>query len=292
MGNIEKPNIKKYEISVQKRLLKIIEDTIKEEKKENQINHLINQNIEKRNQSNFSKNFHENPYENICSILNLIYVNNTNSILKNSLYESMFNYDINDEKEQGSNKVKERINELIPDFLGDKTENEKIIDEKEKLSSKGSSKGIERINKLTPDVLDNKSENEKINAFEKVNSDSNCYLNENQINKIEESSERNFEKIKKKKHSKNPKHPPEIAINLNLKDIEKEVHLEKIYEEKKKKQKDNSNLKKNLTQININDKKNLSDKNFLKIFDSFIQPNKLEKDKIHNLKKRKIKNKK
>ncbi len=237
MGNTEKPNIKKYEISVQKRLLKIIEDTIKEEKKENQINHLINQNIEKRNQSNFSKNFHENPYENICSILNLIYVNNTNSILKNSLYESMFNYDINDEKEQGSNKVKERINELIPDFLGDKTENEKIIDEKEKLSSKGSSKGIERINKLTPDVLDNKSENEKINAFEKVNSDSNCYLNENQINKKEESSERNFEKIKKIKHSKNPKHPPEIAINLNLKDIEKEVHLEKIYEEKKKKTK-------------------------------------------------------
>ena len=81
-------------------------------------------------------------------------------------------------------------------------------------------------------------------------------------------------------------------INLNLKDIEKAVHLEKIYGEKKKQKDYNSNLKRNLTQININDKRNFDDKNFLKIYDDFIQPNKLEKDKIHNLKKRKIKSKK
>ena len=226
MGNTQKPNFKKYEIYVKKRLLKIIEDKINKEKKENQINNLINQNINKMNKSNFSKNFHEQPYETIYSIINLIYVNNTNSILNNSLYETMFNYDINDEKEKGSSKVKERINELIPDFLGDKTENEKIFDEKEK----GISKEKERINKSIPDVLDNKSENEKINSNEKVNSDSNKQINENK-----ESSKQNFEKIKKKKHSKNPKQLPVIGINLNLKDIEKAVHLEKIYGEKKNK---------------------------------------------------------
>ena len=283
MGNTQKPNFKKYEIYVKKRLLKIIEDKINKEKKENQINNLINQNINKMNKSNFSKNFHEQPYETIYSIINLIYVNNTNSILNNSLYETMFNYDINDEKEKGSSKVKERINELIPDFLGDKTENEKIFDEEKK----GSSREKERINKLIPDVLDNKSENEKINSNEKVNSDSNKQINENK-----ESSKQNFEKIKKKKHSKNPKQLPVIGINLNLKDIEKAVHLEKIYGEKKKQKDYNSNLKRNLTQININDKRNFDDKNFLKIYDDFIQPNKLEKDKIHNLKKRKIKSKK
>ena len=283
MGNTQKPNFKKYEIYVKKRLLKIIEDKINKEKKENQINNLINQNINKMNKSNFSKNFHEQPYETIYSIINLIYVNNTNSILNNSLYETMFNYDINDEKEKGSSKVKERINELIPDFLGDKTENEKIFDEKEK----GISKEKERINKSIPDVLDNKSENEKINSNEKVKSDSNKQINENK-----ESSKQNFEKIKKKKHSKNPKQLPVIGINLNLKDIEKAVHLEKIYGEKKKQKDYNSNLKRNLTQININDKRNFDDKNFLKIYDDFIQPNKLEKDKIHNLKKRKIKSKK
>ena len=283
MGNTQKPNFKKYENYVKKRLLKIIEDKINKEKKENQINNLINQNINKMNKSNFSKNFHEQPYETIYSIINLIYVNNTNSILNNSLYETMFNYDINDEKEKGSSKVKERINELIPDFLGDKTENEKIFDEKEK----GISKEKERINKSIPDVLDNKSENEKINSNEKVKSDSNKQINENK-----ESSKQNFEKIKKKKYSKNPKQLPVIGINLNLKDIEKAVHLEKIYGEKKKQKDYNSNLKRNLTQININDKRNFDDKNFLKIYDDFIQPNKLEKDKIHNLKKRKIKSKK
>ena len=283
MGNTQKPNLKKYQISVKKRLLKIIEDTINKEKKENQIKNLINQNIKQRNKSNFSKNFHENPIENISSIINLVYENNTNSILKNSLYESTFNYDINDEKEKGCNKVKERINELIPDFLGEKTENEKIIDVKEK----GSSKEKERINELIPDVFDNKSENEKINSIEKVNSDFNCFVNENQIIKKVKSSKQKFEKIKKINHSKNPKKSPVIRINMNLKDIKKAVHLEKIYKEKKKQKDYNSNLKRNLTQINLHDKNNFNDKNFLKIYDNFIQPNKLEKDKIHNLKKRK-----
>lgn len=267
-SNSQKQKFKKYVIPVNKRLFDIIDNINKKEKNDERKN-LFHKNIEKNIKlKNISKNYikKEKAFKNICSFLDYIYKENTNYRINISLYETIFNYDIIDRKEKENEKVREKINKMLPDFSGNKLENEKI--------------NISNIEELYFESikLDKKNNEDELN---KINS----FLNKSPKKKIEK-----FEEKKKKKHKKISKLKPVAIVKMNFNDVKKEVYLEQIYNDKNKLNSHSQiNILKNdfiKLNFNNNNENNIDSKHFLKLFDNLIQPNKLEKDQIHNHKKK------
>ena len=116
-------------------LVNIISSYLESKKPDDKINKLLKKGIKNKiKKSNFKKNFssNDNGFKNSVSLLNLIYLNTTNTYLKEkeniTLYQSIFNYDIiefnNNKKEYDYNNAK--IANLIKNIITNNKKKMKI----------------------------------------------------------------------------------------------------------------------------------------------------------------------
>ena len=135
--------------------------------------------------------------------------------------------------------------------------------------------------------------------------------NKNNIERIKEEEKVNLQIIspslskitnkKPKKHLKSPKIAPIVNIRLDMKQLSKEIFLEKLISnnknkkiltpDKNKKKIINKQILKDIQKISNNNilPNYLNDGNFLKFIDIFTQPNRYENEIIHGMKLRKNK---
>ena len=116
-------------------LVNIISSYLETKKSDDKINKLLKKGIKNEiKKSNFKKNFlsNNNGFKNSVSLLDLIYLNATNTYLKEkeniTLYQSIFNYDIiefnNNKKEYDYNNAK--IANLIKNIITNNKKKMKI----------------------------------------------------------------------------------------------------------------------------------------------------------------------
>jgi hypothetical protein len=271
------PKRMKYSIPLNKKLNEIILNVINPKgslNNEEKIKELMHKNISQGIiPSNFSQIFNkrERGIYNITSLMNLIYTKNANTYFKlssdNTIYESIFNYDIieNNFNEEGNVKFNKKKKHFFEECL--------IL------------KNYERDSfKVPNELLDIFQEN-------KENCNSNLFSNKvkNEINNMKKKKKNlnnvgnntNNKVIKKKKHNKNPKNPPVVIINMNVKDLYKLDSLERSLNginKRKNNKNTNNNTKKELEKLitlngTINPSK-VNDDSFLKILNILQSPNK------------------
>lgn len=271
------PKRMKYSIPLNKKLNEIILNVINPKgslNNEEKIKELMHKNISQGIiPSNFSQIFNkrERGIYNITSLMNLIYTKNANTYFKlssdNTIYESIFNYDIieNNFNEEGNVKFNKKKKHFFEECL--------IL------------KNYERDSfKVPNELLDIFQEN-------KENCNSNLFSNKvkNEINNVNKKKKNlnnvgnntNNKVIKKKKHNKNPKNPPVVIINMNVKDLYKLDSLERSLNginKRKNNKNTNNNTKKELEKLitlngTINPSK-VNDDSFLKILNILQSPNK------------------
>lgn len=278
MGN-STPKLKKYKLPLNRKLKEIINNVIIKDKKDKKINNLLYQNVgQKIKSSHFLSNYCQNKtvYKNISSLVNLIYEENTDNNLNapRNFYESIFNYDIVEIKGKEYDKFKSRMKNYMKNIFDKQKENENHKENKNDINLET----IESNN--TKEKIINLNGNETIDF---VNSKIISPINKENI--FNDNGSLLNEKPKKKKHLKKPKRSPEFKLNIDLKDIEKAVNLEKIYSEKKK---NKTPIKERIIQEKITKylkkkipSKEMNDGIFLELFDTLVQPNKLRKQRIH-----------
>jgi hypothetical protein len=292
---------------------------------------LIHKNIKSNiKRSCFKEKFYNNSYYNITSFMNLIYSNSTNSVLKEksnrTLYETIFNYDIVENKGEGYKKYSTNILNTMKTFItGEKNSNSLIdnniynnsdIFETFKMSNQQeNSLSTEKLNKNnyqnTYNIDEYSDLNNKIINPSNLNYDenvSNIISEDQNINSIIQSNsivkEVKIPKVKKKsrstskkKHSKEPKKRPLVNIKLDLRDLIKQDVREKSNLSPRQRYSNNYKSKSpvynnNKIQKGLNNIKSLGpqsisnnyihDEDFINMVDRLSQPNKLEKEIIHN----------
>ena len=258
------PKRMKYSIPLNKKLNEIILNVINPKgslNNEEKIKELMHKNISQGIiPSNFSQIFNkrERGIYNITSLMNLIYTKNANTYFKlssdNTIYESIFNYDIieNNFNEEGNVKFNKKKKHFFEECL--------IL------------KNYERDSFKVP--------NELLDIFqEKKNEINNVNKKKKNLNNVGNNT--NNKVIKKKKHNKNPKNPPVVIINMNVKDLYKLDSLERSLNginKRKNNKNTNNNTKKDLEKLitlngTINPSK-VNDDSFLKILNILQSPNK------------------
>lgn len=282
MGN---NHIKKYKIPLNKRLNRNISDLIQNEKK----------NIKEEEYNISDKKIDIPPvpikdeiiYKNIISLLNFFYEPDNKSYF--SLCEVVFYYDM--DKSKG-----ERYNMF----------HKKIINNYKYLSQENESEKKENLNSYKETSQNAESTKEKKILNEKTNDE-----NKNNIERIKEEEKVNLQIIspslskiinkKPKKHLKFPKIAPIVNIRLDMKQLSKEIFLEKLISnnknkkiltpDKNKRKIINKQILKDIQKISNNNilPNYLNDGNFLKFIDIFTQPNRYENERIHGMKFRKNK---
>ena len=279
MGN---NHIKKYKIPLNKRLNRNISDLIQIEKK----------NIEDEENNISDKKIDIPPmpikdeiiYKNIISLLNFFYEPDNKSYF--SLCEVVFYYDMDESKGERYNIFHKKIINNFK-YLSQENESEK----KENLNSyKETSQNAESTNEINEKKIDeNKNDIERIKEEEKVN----LQIINTSLSKITYK--------KPKKHLKFPKIAPIVNIRLDMKQLSKEIFLEKLISnnkdkkiltpDKNKRKIINKQILKDIQKISNNNilPNYLNDGNFLKFIDIFTQPNRYENERIHGMKFRKNK---
>ena len=279
MGN---NHIKKYKIPLNKRLNRNISDLIQNEKK----------NIKEEEYNISDKKIDIPPvpikdeiiYKNIISLLNFFYEPDNKSYF--SLCEVVFYYDMDESKGERYNIFHKKI---INNFKYFSQENES--EKKENLNSyKETSQNAESTNEINEKKIDeNKNDIERIKEEKKVN----LQIINTSLSKITYK--------KPKKHLKFPKIAPIVNIRLDMKQLSKEIFLEKLISnnkdkkiltpDKNKRKIINKQILKDIQKISNNNilPNYLNDGNFLKLIDIFTQPNRYENERIHGMKFRKNK---
>ena len=279
MGN---NHIKKYKIPLNKRLNRNISDLIQNEKK----------NIKEEEYNISDKKIDIPPvpikdeiiYKNIISLLNFFYEPDNKSYF--SLCEVVFYYDMDESKGERYNIFHKKIINNF-NYLSQENESEK----KENLNShKETSQNAESTNEINEKKIDeNKNDIERIKEEEKVN----LQIINTSLSKITYK--------KPKKHLKFPKIAPIVNIRLDMKQLSKEIFLEKLISnnkdkkiltpDKNKRKIINKQILKDIQKISNNNilPNYLNDGNFLKFIDIFTQPNRYENERIHGMKFRKNK---
>ncbi len=282
MGN---NHITKYKIPLNKRLNRNISDLIQNKKK--------NKEEEENNISDKKIDIPPVPikdeiiYKNIISLLNFFYEPDNKSYF--SLCEVVFYYDMDESKGERYNifhkKIINNFNYLSQENESEKKENLNLY--KETSQNAESTKEKKILNEKTND--ENKNNIERIKEEEKVN-----------LQIISPSLSKIINK-KPKKHLKFPKIAPIVNIRLDMKQLSKEIFLEKLISnnknkkiltpDKNKKKIINKQILKDIQKISNNNilPNYLNDGNFLKFIDIFTQPNRYENEIIHGMKLRKNK---
>ncbi len=282
MGN---NHITKYKIPLNKRLNRNISDLIQIEKK----------NIEDEENNISDKKIDIPPvpikdeiiYKNIISLLNFFYEPDNKSYF--SLCEVVFYYDMDESKGERYNifhkKIINNFNYFSQENESEKKENLNLYKETSQKAESTKEKKI--LNEKTND--ENKNNIERIKEEEKVN-----------LQIISPSLSKIINK-KPKKHLKFPKIAPIVNIRLDMKQLSKEIFLEKLISnnknkkiltpDKNKKKIINKQILKDIQKISNNNilPNYLNDGNFLKFIDIFTQPNRYENERIHGMKLRKNK---
>ncbi len=271
----------KYSIPLNKKLNEIILNVINPKSSlnnEEKIKELMHKNISQGIiRSNFSQTFNkrERGIYNITSLMNLIYTKNTNTYFKlssnNTIYESIFNYDIieNNFNEEGNEQFNKKKKHFFEECL--------ILKNYERDSFKVPNELLDifQENKENYNSNLNNPKNKINNVHEKKNN------NLNNVNTEKKGNKTNNKIIKKKKHNKNPKRPPVVIINMNIKDLYKLDSLERslnVVDKRKNNKNTNNNTKKELEKLitlngTINPSK-VNDNSFLKILNILQTPNK------------------
>ena len=282
MGN---NHITKYKIPLNKRLNRNISDLIQNKKK--------NKEEEENNISDKKIDIPPVPikdeiiYKNIISLLNFFYEPDNKSYF--SLCEVVFYYDMDESKGERYNIFHKKIINNFK-YLSQENESEKkenLNSYKETSQNAESTKEIKIQNEKTTD--ENKNDIERIKEEEKVN----LQISSTSLSKITNK--------KPKKHLKSPKIAPIVNIRLDMKQLSKEIFLEKLISnnknkkiltpDKNKKKIINKQILKDIQKISNNNilPNYLNDCNFLKFIDIFTQPNRYENEIIHGMKLRKNK---
>ncbi len=278
-------NITKYKIPLNKRLNRNISDLIQNKKK--------NKEEEENNISDKKIDIPPVPikdeisYKNIISLLNFFYEPDNKSYF--SLCEVVFYYDMDESKGERYNifhkKIINNFNYLSQENESEKKENLNLYKETSQKAESTKEKKI--LNEKTND--ENKNNIERIKEEEKVN-----------LQIISPSLSKIINK-KPKKHLKFPKIAPIVNIRLDMKQLSKEIFLEKLISnnknkkiltpDKNKKKIINKQILKDIQKISNNNilPNYLNDGNFLKFIDIFTQPNRYENEIIHGMKLRKNK---
>ena len=271
------PKRMKYSIPLNKKLNEIILNVINPKgslNNEEKIKELMHKNISQGIiPSNFSQIFNkrERGIYNITSLMNLIYTKNANTYFKlssdNTIYESIFNYDIieNNFNEEGNVKFNKKKKHFFEECL--------ILKNYERDSFKVPNELL--------DIFQENKENCNSNLFSKKvkNEINNMKKKKKNLNNVGNNT--NNKVIKKKKHNKNPKNPPVVIINMNVKDLYKLDSLERSLNginKRKNNKNTNNNTKKELEKLitlngTINPSK-VNDDSFLKILNILQSPNK------------------
>ena len=275
------PKRMKYSIPLNKKLNEIILNVINSKgslNNEEKIKQLMHKNISQGIiPSNFSQIFNKRDrgIYNITSLMNLIYTKNTNTYFKlssnNTIYESIFNYDIIENN--FNEEVNEKFNKKKKHFF------------EECLILKNYERDSFKVPNELMDVFQENKENCNSNLISKNVKKEINNVNEKKknLNKDNEKRENNTNNkvIKKKKHNKNPKNPPVVIINMNVKDLYKLDSLERSLNginKRKNNKNTNNNTKKELEKLitlngTINPSK-VNDDSFLKILNILQAPNK------------------
>ena len=291
-----KNNLKKYKIPLNKELIDMISIFIS---KENVEKPKINNEIKKKKNNDKIINNDNLFYNNIISILNLSYQreNNTNF----SLYEVIFNFDIAKSNREGYNKLH---NIISNNFNFQENEKEKKNQQTLKIDLDSliiKSENINSINDIdykNEETIKIKEKNNELKEENKTNNLKKIQLSiETKSEKYIESSTNLITTKKKdnnkeiKKHLKTPKKDPIINIQIDLKEVSKEVFYEKnfsqfkknLFPNKKKREIINKKILKDINQISngIIPPNYINDGKFLDFIDNLTQPNKKDDEIIH-----------
>ena len=291
-----KNNLKKYKIPLNKELIDMISIFIS---KENVEKPKINNEIKKKKNNDKIINNDNLFYNNIISILNLSYQreNNTNF----SLYEVIFNFDIAKSNREGYNKLH---NIISNNFNFQENEKEKKNQQTLKIDLDSliiKSENINSINDIdykNEETIKIKEKNNELKEENKTNNLKKIQISiETKSEKYIESSTNSITTKKKdnnkeiKKHLKTPKKDPIINIQIDLKEVSKEVFYEKnfsqfkknLFPNKKKREIINKKVLKDINQISngIIPPNYINDGKFLDFIDNLTQPNKKDDEIIH-----------